>query len=1126
METASAGLNSVVTILPAPALRAAVSPSRARRAFGSVLGLVASLVLGCASNPPAVPKIQAAPAAAKPPLPVEAAVPTLKLGIAVERDLAPGGRDEFLLELKAGSYVRLFFDAKNLDLDAVFLGPDGMTVTRTEGSDGHLSAIATASGAYRLAIAPSSPQTGGHFQVTLEALRPSAAGDADRVNADVGLAEAIRLRFQGRFDAGLAEAEKTLELCQRLPDQGCAFEALYEIGNSHLSNGGRDSALLTYQRALEVADSAANRRDQARALTALGLALTRTQTATDADKARVDLERALQIWEDMADSYRQSSVLYYLAIGRYSMGRFDEAIDFYQRALSVTDPAGGLVSQIWNGLGNVHAVRGESLKALECFDTALRIAEMTRDKSAEATALTSAGNIYQRRGEPQKALRNFQHALEINQTDPGLKNYEGNVLLQIGSVDLDLGLADDALAQYQKALALFREDGDSRGLANALWSIGRVDLAKDEPQDALGPLREALDIATKAQIHRVKGAVLHEIGAARLKLRQFPEAVKSLEEALPIRQKTDRLGEALTRQVLGKTYLEQGELARAGVFLSDALTIADEVGAPLTRSSIHFDFARLQRRREDLPQALAEIEQAISILEAVRSDISEDRLRTSFFASRRPYYDFWVDLLMELERRHPGQGYKDKALAASEKGRARGLLDLLTQERVELTRGIDPELRKKEAEVKARLTQILHNLIEQRSDRRPAPLIEALETRLEEAEREQRDIEAEIKTQYPLYYQLRYLSSMKRDEIQRLLPSRDSALLEYSLGEQGSYLFVVTTEGLTVHRLTRSQQEISDEVRNLGIGFKPGGLLSFGYRQAALKLYETLIAPARNELAGKHHLLIAPDGALSYLPFDALLTRGGRDETGGLPYLIYDFSMSYIPSASVLSSLSLQRLPVTAGSGTALRFLAFAPDYGPAPGSEPARSADSASAQLPDLPGARGEVQEIALRYRPDEMRVYLGPDANRESVEKNPLISDYIHFAGHGLVDEEHPENSALVLSDGPLRVSDIFNLELKADLVVLSACKTAGKQVTGEGLVGLTRAFLYAGSPSVVVTLWQVVDSSTSELMKGFYAGLDQTRDKAEALRQAKIGMIRRKGRNALPYYWAPFVLVGKPQ
>jgi CHAT domain-containing protein/Tfp pilus assembly protein PilF len=1116
-----------VTILPAPAIRFCLPRSLPARAFGFLIGMVAVFAVGCGSRPPAAPAPQTAFSTVGPAATAKPEGPILKSGIAVDRDLSPDGRDEIPLELKADHYVRLFFDGRDLDLDAQLLGPGGETVSRAEGSDGRLSAITTVEGRYRLAVMPRDPKTGGRYWVTLEELRSSIADDSDRISADIEIAEAIRLGAQGKYDQGIERARKALDLYSKIQDHVGEFEALYETGNFYAPTPDKDKALLTYREALKVAEAASNRRDQARARSALGAALTQTETVIDAESARPYLEQALLFWQETGDTYRQSKVLYDLAVGRYSMGRFDEAIDIYQKALSLTGPANALTSNIWNGLGNVYASRGESLKALECFNSALRIAKENQNKGAEAAALTSAGYIFQRRGEPQKAIRNFQRALEINQSTPGRKTDEGKVLLQIGSVNISLGQIEEAAVDYRKALESFQAARAERWIATALWSLGRVDLVRDQPEDALEHLGRALEITARAKITRTQGAVLHEIGVARLNLRQFPEAVKSLEDALPLRQKTDRLGEALTRQALGKAYLEQGDLVRTDAFLRDALKIADEVGAPLIRSSIHYDLARLQRRQSRLPEALSEIEQAIKLLEAVRSDISEDRLRTSFFASRRPYYDFWVDLLMELEQRNPGQGYKDKALVASDLGRARGLLDLLAQGRVELTRGIDPELRTREAEVKARLTQIQQYLVEERSDRRKERtlLIETLEARLQEADREQQGIETEIKTRYPLYYQLRYPTPLERNDIQRLLTSKDSALLEYSLGEKGSYLFVVTADGLTVHPLALSQREIAEEVRRMGSGFKPGGQLPFSYKQAAYKLYEILIAPARNELAGKRHLLIAPDGALSYLPFDALLTRLASGE-GGLPYLLYDYSMSYIPSASVLSSLSLPRPPIAAGSEAATRFLAFAPDYGPAPTQEQSRSMVPEQAQLPDLDGARREVQEIARRYRPGETKVYLGREASKVNVEKYPLISDRVHFAGHGLLDEEHPENSALVLSDGLLRVSDIFNLELKADLVVLSACKTAGKQVTGEGLVGLTRAFLYAGSPSVVVTLWQVVDAPTSDLMKGFYENLDGTGDKAEALRQAKIGMIRRKGRLALPYYWAPFVLVGKPR
>ena len=210
-------------------------------------------------------------------------------------------------------------------------------------------------------------------------------------------------------------------------------------------------------------------------------------------------------------------------------------------------------------------------------------------------------------------------------------------------------------------------------------------------------------------------------------------------------------------------------------------------------------------------------------------------------------------------------------------------------------------------------------------------------------------------------------------------------------------------------------------------------------------------------------------------------------------------------------------------------FLAFAPDYGRPAGLQEARNAVRGST-VPDaapaaLEGAEAEVKAIAERY-PGKVKLYLGPDASLENVKRGPLVSEWVHFAGHGLVDEERPESSGLVLKGGTLTVADIFNLDLSAGLVVLSACETAGREVNGEGLVGLTRAFFYAGSPSVIVTFWRVADRKTPDLMLRFYANLDQSGDMAEALRQAKLGMIGKRGLLAHPYYWAPFILVGKPR
>jgi len=292
--------------------------------------------------------------------------------------------------------------------------------------------------------------------------------------------------------------------------------------------------------------------------------------------------------------------------------------------------------------------------------------------------------------------------------------------------------------------------------------------------------------------------------------------------------------------------------------------------------------------------------------------------------------------------------------------------------------------------------------------------------------------------------------------------------------------------------------------------------------------------------------LISPDGSLHSLSFEVLLTKEDRNrEYADLPYLLRDFSISYIPSASVLSWLADSPPPsALAEKESKKRFLAFAdPIYDSNVTEEPlTRGTALASVApppqerglgpMPRLEGTAREVKAIASLYPESEVQLYEREQAKEENVKSNPLLetAQRVHFATHGVLNERQPELSGLRLTrtpadDGLLQVHEIFDLNLQAELVVLSACNTGrGKEVTGEGLVGVTRAFLYAGTPSVVVSLWQVADAQAPDLMLGFYEGLDRSGDKAEALRQAKLAMIRGKS-YARPYYWAPFILVGKP-
>ena len=730
MEEEFAGRKSAVTILPAQAHRSALPPLMSGRVLRTLWSLAIALLAGCVPHPPAVPAPPAAKVVAPTP-PTPPTLPTLSPGVAVERSLPPGGRDEIALELKAGVYARVSFETRgHEDLAVRLLDPQGQAISRTAGSDGQLSLIAAAGGTYRVVFAQQDHQAkGSSYRIALLEARQARPGDEERVAAGRALSEAKLLECEKKYPEALAKAEASLSRWGKVQDPGGRFEALYEIGVLHDRSNELDKgpALSWYEQALQVAQEAGDRRGAAKAQTAIGIALFTIQKVGE---AVAYLEAALPELEESKDAANLAEVLFRLGIHDSYVGRYDEAQDCLRQALTFagTDNP-GLVPAILNGLGAILLSRGDTKEAVEPYQRALDLATEAGDQVQQAAALAGLGTIDRRQGRPQKALDKLSAALEINRK-LSKPQEEGKTLDLLGTVDLDLGQTPKALAGFQAAIEVFRGTKDTLWLARSLGVLGNAELSLGQTGKAQDTYQEMLTVAEAAKLDPQKGAALHGIGAAQRRIGRLEDAVRSLERALSYRQGKERLGEALTRQELGKAYQEQGDPGRAESSLREALRIADAVEAFLPRAAIHYDLALLERQKGNIEEAVAEIDRAVKILETVRSDLSEDRLRTSFFASRRSYYDLYVDLLMELDRRHPGQGYADRALATSEQARARGLLDLL--ERLELTRGISPQLRQAEAEAAARLSQIQSELVrESLLDKARPSVLADLQRRLE-----------------------------------------------------------------------------------------------------------------------------------------------------------------------------------------------------------------------------------------------------------------------------------------------------------------------------------------------------------------------------------------------------------
>jgi CHAT domain-containing protein len=353
------------------------------------------------------------------------------------------------------------------------------------------------------------------------------------------------------------------------------------------------------------------------------------------------------------------------------------------------------------------------------------------------------------------------------------------------------------------------------------------------------------------------------------------------------------------------------------------------------------------------------------------------------------------------------------------------------------------------------------------------------------------------------------------------------------VGDSSSCLWEITRSDHKLFKLP-GRRALQEQIESFRFALlNPDQTNNEFFTHGGYSLYQKLLQPAEPYLTKKSKLIIIPDGILNYLPFEVLLTDnkgiGSKTSYGNLPFLIKKYPVSYAQSASVLKSLLTERTKDKKTDPDNKKLIAFGdPVY------ENAHDTSRASAKgYKRLEYSAKEIENIASFFKKGNVEIYLRDDATEENVKREGELKkfNYIHFATHGFIDEAKPDFSSLALTkdnnseeDGFLRASEIFNLNLNADLVVLSACQTGlGKLIRGEGMVGLTRAFMYAGTPTVMVSLWSVSDVSTATLMGEFYRNLIKDKfDKTDALRKAQLSMLSDE-KFAHPFYWAPFVLIG---
>ena len=583
---------------------------------------------------------------------------------------------------------------------------------------------------------------------------------------------------------------------------------------------------------------------------------------------------------------------------------------------------------------------------------------------------------------------------------------------------------------------------------------------------------------------------------------------------------------------------DRGDLVKAEEFHQRALAIL------LTLSPGSVDEAEswnslgtIARRRGDRVQALESFRRAIEALEAQKGKLGgSEEARSGFAAKYGHLYRDYIELLLESNR--PGE-----ALHVLERSRARSLLSMLAERDLVFASEIPADLARERKLTDGEYDRTQAKLGEL-SPKQDAQAIEGLLVRLRELREKQGEIAERVKKISPRLASLQYPQPLDLAGIERALDP-GTVLLSYSVGKNKTHLFVVQTSsgllskapGLSVFTFALGEKGLREKVetfRNL-IDQRTGPdreLISQGKQ-----LYESLVKPAEALIEGSRRVVILPDGPLHTLPFAALV----RDERRGRPgYLVEWRPLHQVVSATVYAELQKTRREAhTQAPGSVVA--AFGDPVYPALSKEKAdaianvelRSVVRGGFGLEPLPGTRKEVEGITGLYGSTAM-VYLGAEATEERARSLDKDVRYVHFATHGLLNERFPLDSALALTipekvgeeqeNGLLQAWEIFQqLRIDADLVTLSACETGlGKEMGGEGLVGLTRAFQYAGARSILASLWSVSDESTADLMRRFYTYLKAGKTKDEALRAAQVDLIH--GTSAShPFHWAAFQLVG---
>lgn len=872
--------------------------------------------------------------------------------------------------------------------------------------------------------------------------------------------------------AALVLLQKALKLAQSIGDAAGVSSIRLKMASVLQDAGRHDQALALLKDTIEIMRRQGDRRGELWALGEMGVIQVKTE---DYENALASLHRALQLRSELGLAASQTRDLdFYLGEIYDGFKDYERALDHYHKALDLAQlsASNSVLGRIYHRIGNIYYQIEEYEKAREFYEDALRVHGETKNIPMQRTELIRLGDIFSKLSKPDEALR------------------------------------------YQlRALALAKETGDPRGEPRILTRIGTLYQVLGRPRIALDYYREAQEKRSQLGDRRGVNENLLQIALVKSILGDFDGAVAGLKSAFEIAHAADDRG------MLWKAYFIMG---------------------------------RSLQGKGQTGEALESYRKAIAVLEAMETDIVEESDEDAFiFGGKTALFETTLNVLMKLARKDPGGAYESQALRIVERLKAATFDNMLARTNVPGFADLPQDLLIKEKSLRLGLRKVNERLSTELSRENPNQgHIEKLAEERRVREKAFQQLKVILEKDYPAYAAVKYPRLPSVQQLQKEVVDPDEAILEYMVTRSRTYIFAIDKARFNTFSIDYSLKDLERDVDALMRPLHRADTRESWDPSVAYRIYSRVIKPVEHFLAGKKAVVVIPHGPLSTLPFEILVCSAEHAEKRFWSvkerptYLVEKHAFCYAPTASLLSYLRTRKRPANPGWSMVAFGDAVYTDKGVKaelnPGAERLltafgeQSKGTRDQSLQPLPGARREISEIA-KIVGGPVQAYFGAEATETLFKKADLSRyGYIHLATHGLLLTPVGklwQQPAIVFSlygdtenDGFLQLGEVYGLKLHADLVVLSSCLSPGAGSSGvyNGLLGLSQSFLVAGADSVILSMWQVNDESTAKLFIEMYRKLKE-KSKAEALRQAKLALIADKS-TSHPYYWGPFVLMGK--